>query len=139
MPNFLGGGTWVGVETVGFEAGGGPQGMDGRFPDKPCDRTGSFGGEEALVFFVDPVAVESDCIELASLVPSSCALSRDVVDIWCALSTGGSIGVSLLSGLEFSSLCVCVISEGCMLDTRGVEADEGGRFSVMRRVEFEDC
>ena len=87
MPNFLGG-AGVGVETVGFEAEGGPQGIDGRFPDKPCARTGGFGGEEALVFFVDAVAVESDCVELASLVPSSCTLWRALVDIRSALSNG---------------------------------------------------
>lgn len=138
MPNFLGG-AGVGVETVGFEAGGGPQGIDGRFPDKPCDRTGSFGGEEALVFFVDAVAVESDCAELASLVPSSCTLSRELVDLRSALSNGDLVGVFSVSGLRFSCSCICVISEGCKLDTRGVEGDEGGRLSVIARVEFEDC
>lgn len=71
MPNFLGGGAAEWLETVGFEAGGGPQGIDGRFPDRPCDRGGSFGGKVAMGFGVEAVAVESDRIELASFVPSN--------------------------------------------------------------------
>ena len=87
MPSFLGGGA-VGVETVGLEAGGGPQGTDGRFPDRPCGRFGSFGEEVAMFFSVDAVAVESDRIELVSCVPSSCTLSREETDIRCAVSDG---------------------------------------------------
>lgn len=102
MPNFLGGGAVEGVETVGFEAGGGPQGIDGRFPDRPCDRAGSFGGEVAMLFSVDAVVVESDRIELASFVPSSCTLSREEAEIRCAVSIGDFVGVSSLSGSRAS-------------------------------------
>lgn len=102
MPSFLGGGAVEGVETVDFEAGGGPQGIDGRFPDRPCDRLGSFGGEIAMFFSVDVVAVESDRIEVASFIPSSCVLSREEVDIRCAVSNV-DFGVSSVSGLTVSS------------------------------------
>lgn len=81
IPNFLGGGAVEGTEVVDFEAGGGAQGTDGRFPDRPCDRTGSFGAEGATLFLVDAVVVESERIELVSFVPSSCTLSREEVDI----------------------------------------------------------
>ena len=126
MPNFLGGGAVEGVETVGFEAGGGPQGIDGSFPDRPCDRFGGFGGDVAILFSVDAVAVESDRIELTSSVPSSCTLSREEADIRCIVSNVDFVGVSSLSGFR-ASLCTGVSSEGCMLDPRGVEGDEGGR------------
>ena len=127
MPNFLGGGTVEGVETVGFEAGGGPQGMDGRFPDRPCDRIGSFGGGVAMPFLVDAVAVESDLIELVSFVPSNCTLSREEADIRCVVSRGDFVGVSSLSRLRSSCLCICAASEDGILDPRGVEGDEGDR------------
>lgn len=81
IPSFLGGGAVEGVEVVDFEAGGGAQGTDGRFPDRPCDLTGSFGAEVATLFLVDAVVVESDRIELVSFVPSSCTLSREEADI----------------------------------------------------------
>jgi len=48
MPNFLGGGVGFGGVAVGFAAGGGPQGIDGRLPDRPCDRKGNFGGDAAM-------------------------------------------------------------------------------------------
>ncbi len=48
MPNFLGGGGGCGGVAVGFAAGGGPQGIDGRLPDRPCDRKGNFGGDAAM-------------------------------------------------------------------------------------------
>ena len=127
MPNFLGGGTVGGVETVGLEAGGGPQGIDGRFPDRPCDRTGSFGGEVAIMaLLVDAVAVESDRMELASFVPSSCTLPREEADIRCAVSKGDFVGVSSLSRLRVSCLCICVASEDWILDPRGVEGEDSG-------------
>lgn len=126
MPSFLGGGAAEAVETVGLEAGGGPHGIDGRFPDKPCDRIGSFGGEVAMLFSADAVAVESDRIELASFVPSSCTLSREEADVGYAVSNGDFIGVSSVSGLRASSLGTGVSSEDCMFDPRGVEGDEGG-------------
>ncbi len=132
MPNFLGGGAVEGAGTVGFEAGGGPQGIDGRFPDRPCDRTGSFGGDVAAV------AVESDRIELTSFVPSSCTSSRPEAESLCVVSNEGFVGVSSLSGFT-ASLCTSVSSEVCMLDPRGVEGDEGGRVSVKERVDAEDC
>lgn len=81
IPNFLGGGAVEGVEVVDLEAGGGAQGTEGRFPDRPCDRTGSFGAEVATLFLVDAVVVESDRMELVSFVPSNCRLSREEVDI----------------------------------------------------------
>ena len=136
IPNFLGGGIVGGVESDGFEVGGGPQGMDGRFPDRPCDRAAAFGVDAAVLFLVDAVAVESDCIELASFVPSSCTLSREEDDVLGALWEGNFLGVSSLSVLiGISSLsvlraacsCACVTSEDCMSEPRGVEGDEGGR------------
>lgn len=127
MPNFLGGGTVGGVETVGLEAGGGPQGVGGRFPDRPCDLTGSFGGEEAMLCLVGAVVVESDRMELVSFVTSSCTLSREEADIRCAVSKGDFFGVSSLSGLRVSCLCICVTSADCIVDPRGVEGDDGGR------------
>ena len=123
MPSFLAGGAVEVVETAGFEAGGGPQGIDGRFPDRPCDRIGSFGGEEAIVFSVDIVAVESDRVEVASFEPSSCTLSRGEVDIRCAVSDGDLVRVCPVSGSRVS--CFGASSEDCTLDTRGVEGDEG--------------
>lgn len=125
IPSFLAGGAVDGVETVGFEAGGGPQGIDGRFPDRPCDRIGSLGGEVALFFSVDIIAVESDRVEIASFAPSSCTLSMEEVDIRCAVSSGAFVGVSPVFGS--SSSCLGSSSEDCTLDTRGVEGDEGGR------------
>jgi len=35
MPSFLGGGAGELAETAAFAAGGGPQGMDGKFPERP--------------------------------------------------------------------------------------------------------
>ncbi len=35
MPNFLEVGVGLGLVAVGFAAGGGPHGIDGRFPDRP--------------------------------------------------------------------------------------------------------
>ena len=105
IPSFLGGGAVEGVEAVGFEVGGGPQGMDGRVPDRPCDRVGSFGAELELLFLVDAVVVESDRIEPVSFVPSSCTLSREEVDLRCAVSKGDFVGVSSLSVLGASWFC----------------------------------
>ena len=139
MPSFLGGGAAEGLKTVGFEAGGGPQGIDGRFPDKPCDRGGSFGGELAMIFTVEAVGVESDCMELASFVPSNCTLSREDVDIRRAVSSGDFLGVFSLSGLVSSCLCTGVSSEDCVLEPRGVDGDDGGRCSVKELVDADDC
>ena len=127
IPSFLGGGTVGGVEIDGFEAGGGPQGMDGRFPDRPCDRAAAFGGDVTMLFLVDAVAVESDRIELASFVPSSCRLSREEDELRCAGGSGIFFGVSSLSVLRAACSCTCVTSEDCMSEPRGVEGDEGGR------------
>lgn len=127
MPNFLGGGAVGGVEIVAFEAGGGPQGIDGRFPDRPWVRIGSFGGEVAMIFSVDAVAVEFDRIELASLVPSSCTLFREIADRRCAVSNGDFLGVSSLSRLRLSRFGIGVPSEDSTLDLRGVEGNDGGR------------
>ena len=138
MPSFLGGGTVEGVETVGFEAGGGPHGIDGRFPDRPCDRGGSFGGDVAILFSADVVTAESDGIEIASFAPSSCTLSREEADIRCAVSDDGFVGVSSLPTSRGSSLCIVVSSEDLVLETRGVEEDEGGRLSVRERVNSDD-
>ncbi len=138
IPNFLGGGT-VGVETVGFEAGGGPQGIDGRLPERPCDRKGTFGGDAAVLFLVDVVVVESDRIELASVTPSSCTLSREEDDIRCAVSNGDFFGVTSFSRFGSSGLCACVTSEDCIVDPRGVEGDEGGRWPVREGVDTDEC
>ena len=139
MPNFLGGGAVEGVETVGFEAGGGPQGIDGRFPDRPWVRIGSFGGNVAMLFSVDAVAVEFDRIELASFVPSSCTLSREEADRRCAVSNGDFFGVSSLSELRASCFCIGGSSEDSTMDPRGVEGDEGSRGSVRERVDADEC
>ena len=127
IPSFLGGGAEEGVEVVGFEAGGGAQGTEGRLPDRPCDRTGSFGADVAMLFLVDAVAVESDRIELVSSVPSSWTLSREEADFRCAVSKGDFFGVSSLSVLMASCSCTCATSEGCIVDPRGVEGEEGSR------------
>ena len=139
MPNFLGGGAVEGVETVGFEAGGGPQGIDGRFPDRPWVRIGSFGVDVATDFSVDAVAVEFDRIELASLVPSSCTLSREEADRRCAVSKGDFLGVSSLSGLRASCFCIGVPSKDSTMEPRGVEGDEGSRGSVREGVDAGEC
>lgn len=127
MPNFLGGGAVGGVEVVAFEAGGGPQGIDGRFPDRPWDRTGSFGGDVAMILALDAEAVEVGRIELASFVPSSCTLSREEADRRCAVSNGDFLGVSSLSRLRLSCFGIGVPSEDSTLDPRGVEGNDGGR------------
>ena len=127
MPNFLGGGAVGGVEIVAFGAGGGPQGIEGRFPDRPWDRIGSFGGEVAMVFSADAVALEFDRIELASFVPSSCTLSREEAERRCAVSNGDFLGVSSLSRLRLSCLGIGVPSEDSTLDPWGVEGNDGGR------------
>ena len=75
IPSFFGGGVGVGWLAACFEAGGGPHGIGGRFPESPCDRGGNFGGEAAMFFSVMP-AVELDCTELASLAPSKFSLSK---------------------------------------------------------------
>lgn len=139
MPNFLGGGAAEGVETVGFEAGGGPQGIDGRVPDKPCDRGGSFGGELAMILSVEAVGVESECIEVASFVPSNCTLSREEFDIRRVVCSGDFLGVFSSSGLLSSCLWTGVSSDDCVLGPRGVDGDDGGRFSVKERVDRDDC
>ena len=103
IPSFLGGGAVEGVGVTDFEAGGGPQGIDGRFPDKPCAaRAGSFGGEVAILFLLDSVAVESDRMELASFVPSSCTLSREDDDMRCVVSNRVFLGVFSSSVLRVS-------------------------------------
>ena len=73
MPSFLGAGVGEGVGTValGARGGGGPHGMDGRLPDRPCTLEGSFGGDAVAPFSIDVVGVESDLMELLSLLPSS--------------------------------------------------------------------
>lgn len=35
IPSFFGGGVGVGLFTVDFDAGGGPHGIDGKFPERP--------------------------------------------------------------------------------------------------------
>lgn len=48
MPNFLAGGGGCEGVAVGFPAGGGPQGIDGRLPDRPCERKGNLGGDAVM-------------------------------------------------------------------------------------------
>ena len=92
-----------------------------------------------MCFSVDVVAVESDRIEVASLVPSSCTLSREEVDIRCAVSNGDFVGVSSLPVLKASCFGTGVSSEDCRLDPRGVEGDEGGRRSAGEWADGDDC
>ena len=92
-----------------------------------------------MLFSVDAVAVEFDLIELASFVPSNCTLSREEADIRCAVSNGDLLEVCSLSALRTSCFGIGVSSEGCTLDPRGVEGDDGGRISVGERVDADEC
>lgn len=81
IPSFLNGGAGEGAEAAfGAIGGGGPQGTVGRFPERPCDRKGSLGGEEASLvsglFVVAP-----DSMELASIPFSSCTSAIEEVEI----------------------------------------------------------
>lgn len=91
MPSFLGGGA---EEFVDFAAGGGPQGILGKLPERPCPRKGNFGGEAAMLLSFEAVVVESDVMELVSFDPSSWTSSIDAVEIRCAVSRGDLVGIS---------------------------------------------
>lgn len=77
--SFFGGG--AGVEwTLG--GGGGPQGIVGRLPERPCALNGSFGGGTGVVALVsfDVMVVERDLVEEDSFVSSSWTSSMDDVE-----------------------------------------------------------
>lgn len=79
------------------------------------------------MFFSVDVAVESDRIDAASFVTSSCRLSWEEVDIRFAKSKERFVGVFSLSGWRASFSFTGVSSEDCNVDPRGVEGEEGGR------------
>ena len=102
MPSFRGAGVGEGVGTAavafGARGGGGPHGIEGRFPERPCPLKGNLGGDVAISFSVNVVGAEPDLIELLSLVPSSCTSSREVAEIRCAVSSGDLVGISSFCG-----------------------------------------
>lgn len=93
IPNFLGGGVGVGVDVVGFGAGGGPHGTEGRAPDNPWDRWGNLGGDLVRSFSFG-VVVEVDLIELLSVAPSSCTSSSEAAEARWAVNKGDLVGTS---------------------------------------------
>ena len=145
IPSFLGAGVGEGVGTValGARGGGGPQGMDGRFPERPWPLNGSFGGDAAVLFSVDVVGVESDCIELLSLVPSSWTSSSEVAEIRCAVSNGDFGGTSGSYECGGFSPRACIESSASVASAppftvREVERVDEGRLSVNERTVSED-
>ncbi len=145
IPSFLGAGVGEGVGTValGARGGGGPHGMDGRLPERPWPLNGSFGGDAAVLFSIDVVGVESDFIELLSLVPSSWTSSNKVAEIRCAVSSGDFEGTSWLYECVVSSSRACIelsasVTSAPPFTVRGVETVDDGRRSVNERTEFED-
>lgn len=70
LESFFGGGAGAGCT---LEGGGGPQGMVGRLPERPCALNGSFGGGTGVIEFVsfDVMVVERDLVEEDSFVSSS--------------------------------------------------------------------
>ena len=144
IPSFLGAGVGEGVGTValGARGGGGPHGIDGRFPESPWPLNGSLGGDAAVPFSTDAVGVEFEFNELLSLVPSSWTSSNEVAEIRCAVSSGDFDGISL------SYECVVPSSRPCIelfasvisappFTVRRVEAVDDGRLSVNERTESE--
>jgi hypothetical protein len=71
IPNFLGGGAGEVAGADDFPGGGGPHGIEGRLPERPWPRKGSFGGEAAIFLSFGAVVVDPDVMELVSFDPSS--------------------------------------------------------------------
>lgn len=76
---FGGGGAGVGWTRKG---GGGPQGIVGRLPERPCALNGSLGGGTGVVPLVsfDVMVVERDLVEEDSFASSSWTSSMDDVE-----------------------------------------------------------
>ena len=139
IPNFLGAGAGDGVGTVdlGARGGGGPQDIEGRFPERPCPLKGSFGGDAAMSFSVGIAGVNPDRTELLSLVPSSCTSSREEAEIRCAVKRGDFVGgASGCGSVSCSSGSLVVVPALC---ARGVETVEEGRPLVNERTELDSC
>lgn len=170
--SFLGGGAgagegdWVGK---GFGAGGGPQGTEGRDPDKPCERKGTFEGPgeaEAVILVeadssiivsfaelvTDPGAIT--LLVLVDVIPGlspSCTSSKDEVEMRRAVSNGDFVeGSSSLTAGSMSSpgglgVLNCRLAawpaESCDSDARGVVTDEveGARPPVKDRIDADEC
>lgn len=96
--NFRDGGVGAGIDCfeAGGPEGGGPHGIEGKAPESPCERKGSFGGGSAgcAVSSVEVVSIERDLDELSLLLPLRCTSSRDVIEIRCAVSKGDFRGSS---------------------------------------------
>ena len=142
IASFLGCDAGAGVWTL--VGGGGPQGMPGRFPERPFVRGGSFGsGTGAFRLFSSEVmVVERDRLRLASLGSPSCTSSSDDVERRRAVSSGELVGafpdISVRTVVLESEGDGCVeIAGGC--ETRGVVAveEDSGR-SVKERIDVED-
>ena len=142
IASFLGGGGGAGVWSL--EAGGGPQGMPGKLPERPFVRAGSLGGGAgaAILLSSDVIVVERDLLELASLLSSSCTSSNDDVQRRRAVRSGDFEG--LLSDMlvrfspsDFGGDRSVKIGGSC--ETRGVVTveEDGGR-SVNERIDDED-
>ena len=133
----------MGTVALGAGGGGGPHGMDGRLPERPWPLNGSFGGDAAVLFSIDVVGVESDFIELLSLVPSSWTSSNEVAEIRCAVSRGDFDGGSGSYDCVVFSPRACIelsasVASAPPFTVREVEKVDDGRLSVNERTESED-
>ena len=140
IPSLRGAGVGEGVGTVGVafgaRGGGGPHGIEGRFPESPWPLKGNLGGEVAISFSVDMLGAEPDLIEAVSVAPSSWTSSREVAEILCAVSSGDLAGISSLCGsASWSSESMGIEFPLC---ARGVETVDDGRPLVKERTEFDD-
>ena len=96
-----------------------------------------------MSFSIDVVGVESDFIELLSLVPSSWTSSNEVAEFRCAVSSSDFEGTSWLYESLVSSSRACIelsapVTSVPPFIVRRVElVDDGGR-SVNERTEVED-
>lgn len=148
IPSFRGAGADA-DGSFALDAGGGPQGIEGRFAERPWPLKGSFGGVVSILS-CDVVVVDVDFMELVSVPSPSCTSSSEDADIRCAVSNGdlddtcasksscfSSDSLELDSGTKVSS------SVEASVDPRGVEVAEDGPPSVRERgiedVDLCDC
>ena len=88
IDNFFGGG--AGLTECNLGGGGGPQGTAGKFPERPWDRKGNFGGgpEGITLASFEVLGVDLDLIDDASFVSSSWTSSNDDVETRRVVSNG---------------------------------------------------
>lgn len=92
MPSFLGAGAGDGVLAAAFEVGGGPHGIEGKFPESPCPLNGSLRGDLVRLGIVS--LITDSFTELSSVAsPPNFTSSRDDADMRCAVSKGDLTGV----------------------------------------------